>query len=214
MTSTALRMASLFILGLVTITVWGLFSAHTAVSTDALTLSETDVVMGDKNAPVLIIEYASMTCGHCAEFHKTTLPQIKKDFIDTGKARYVLRDMPWDPLALAVSKINRCAPQEKFYNFADAFFQTHNTWVNAKDPVKELKKIARLGGMGSEEVEACLSNEKVHKQVLRSREVGIKTLNINSTPTFFMGSDVVVRGNVGYQKMAEAIERALRRTKQ
>ena len=185
--------------------------AHAADNQDLLTISEHDVVLGEKDAPLTIIEYASMTCGHCGDFHNQVLPKLKKNYIETGKVNFVLRDMPWDPLALAVSKISRCAPNDQFYNFISAFFDGQKGWVRSEDPVSELKKIARLGGMSGEKVEECLNDSEIHTLVIQSREVGIETLSINSTPTFFIGHDEVIRGNVGFEKMANIIDEALKR---
>lgn len=210
MPSTALKFVTLLLAGLIVLTGWGLV-AHTSDNTNPLTVSEGDVVLGDADAPVAIIEYASMTCGHCADFHNQVLPKIKENYIDKGKVKFVLRDMPWDPLALAVSKIARCAPEDQFYSYTSAFFETRPVWVQAADPVAELKKVARLGGMDDQRVEECLNDADIHAKVIQSRETGIETLRINSTPTFFIGGEEVVRGNVGYEKMANVIDKALSR---
>lgn len=210
MNSSALKFTTILLAALVLLTSWGLV-AHTSDNTNPLTVMEGDVVLGQEDAPLTIIEYASMTCGHCAEFHNQVLPKIKENYIEPGKVKFVLRDMPWDPLAFAVSKITRCAPDDQFYGFATAFFETHEAWLRADDPVAELKKVARLGGMSVEKVEECLNDPEVHARVIQSRETGLETLRINSTPTFFIGGEEVVRGNVGYEKMANVIDKVLKR---
>lgn len=210
MNASALKFTTILLAALVLLTGWGLV-AHTADNTTPLTVSDSDVVLGDEDAPLTIIEYASMTCGHCADFHNKVLPEIKENYIEPGKVKFVLRDMPWDPLALAVSKITRCAPDDQFYSYTSAFFDTHQAWVRADDPVAELKKVARLGGMSADRVEECLNDADIHARVIQSRETGLETLRINSTPTFFVGGEEVVRGNVGYEKMANVIDKVLAR---
>ena len=210
MNSFALKSTTLLLGALMMATLFGL-AGHTSDDANPLDISKHDVVMGEQDAPVTVIEYASMTCGHCADFHNDVLPKIKKNYIDTGKINFVLRDMPWDPLALAVSKITRCAPDDKFYNFVSAFFDTQKSWVKSDDPIAALKKNARLGGMDGESVEACLSNADVHARVTQSREKGLETLGVKSTPTFFIGDDEVVPGNVGYEKMANTLDEVLER---
>ena len=210
MSSIALKFTTLLLAALIVLTGWGLV-AHTSDNTNPLTVSKGDVVLGDEDAPLTIIEYASMTCGHCADFHNQVLPKIKENYIDTGKVKFVLRDMPWDPLALAVSKITRCAPDAQFYSYASAFFETHPVWTKSDDPVAELKKVARLGGMDSDKVEECLNDAEIHAKVIKSRETGLETLRINSTPTFFVGGDEVVSGNVGFERMANVIDKVLAR---
>lgn len=177
---------------------------------DALRINDTDVVLGSDTAPITVIEYASMTCGHCAHFETDTFPKIKENYIDTGKIRFVLRDMPWDPLAMAASKVARCAPKDQYYDFASAFFSTQKTWTHAPDPVAELKKIARLGDMDESTFEACLNDTRTHEQVLKSRQVGADVLKVRATPTFFVGPIMTIEGALPYEDVAAQIEKALK----
>lgn len=208
MTSTVFKFSSIFLVAIAVVAGWGLV-AHTADETNPLALTVDDVVLGDKNASVVMIEYASMTCGHCADFHKKTFPEIKKNYIDNGKIRFVLRDMPWDPLAMAVSKIARCAPQEQFYAFSSAFFDTQKVWSKSSDPISELKKVARLGGMDGTTVENCLNDTDLHTKVMESRRIGMEVLKVNSTPSFYIGPEVVVQGGLPYAEISKQIDKAL-----
>ena len=178
-----------------------------------LDIQENELVLGDADAPVTIIEYASMTCGHCAHFHNDTFGQIKENYIETGKVKFVLRSLPWDGLAAAVTKIMHCAPDGGYYNFADAYFSTQQTWTRSDDPVAELKKIARLGGMDGEAVDACIMNQEVQKRVLDDKATALETLNIRSTPTFYINKKIVVAGAQPYEVMKEKIEQALKDAK-
>ena len=151
-----------------------------------LKLGSEDRILGQPSAPITIIEYASMSCPHCAHFQADVLPTIKKDWIDTGKAKLVLRDFPLDQPALRAAMIARCAPPERFYAFADAFFSSQQQWAMASDPQAELVRLAKLGGMDANAVNACLANKTVENQVLGSRLTAAKQLGVDSTPTFFV----------------------------
>jgi protein-disulfide isomerase len=151
-----------------------------------LTITKQDRILGNPKAPITIIEYASMSCPHCAHFQNDILPTIKKDWIDTGKAKLVLRDFPLDRLAVKAAMIARCAPPDRFYAFADAFFASQPQWVMAKDYRAELTRLAKLGGMDANAVNACLGNKAVENEVLDSRLAAAKQLGIDSTPTFFV----------------------------
>ena len=144
-----------------------------------LAIQETDVALGSENAPVTIIEYASMSCPHCAHFHLGIFENVKKDFIDTGKVRFVMRDLAWDPLAMAVAKVTRCVEKDQFYNYVSAFFSTQATWAKSTDPVAELKKVARLGGMSDEAFNQCLARTDTQEQIFEMKRVAMEELKVN-----------------------------------
>ncbi len=170
-----------------------------------LELTEHDVVVGNKDAKVLIVEYASMTCGHCAMFHKNVYKDLKKEYLDTGKAAFVFRHMPWGNLALAVSKITDCAGAENRDKFISAYFNTQEQWTHAPDPLASITQIARLGGMEAEEVNKCLLNSEIHEQIITAKELGLSKLSIESTPTVFINDERVVgtRDYATYKKIIE-----------
>ena len=145
-----------------------------------------DRILGNPSAPITIVEYASMSCPHCAHFQTEVLPTIKKDWIDTGKAKLVLRDFPLDPPALSAAMIARCAPPQRFYAFADAFFSAQEQWVTARDYRAALQRLAKLGGMDDAAFNACLANKAMENKVLDSRLTAAKQLGVDSTPTFFV----------------------------
>ena len=151
-----------------------------------LQISKDDRILGQPDAPITIVEYASLTCPHCAHFQAEVLPEIKKQWIDTGKAKLVLRDFPLDEEALRAAMIARCAPPARYYAFADTFFAAQDKWVRERDYQGALAKLARLGGMGKEEFDACLRNKQLEDSIVESRFVASKTLDVNSTPTFFI----------------------------
>jgi protein-disulfide isomerase len=154
-----------------------------------LQITKDDRILGKPDAPITIVEYASLTCPHCAHFQAEVLPEIKKQWIDTGKAKLVLRDFPLDEEALRAAMIARCAPPARYYAFADTFFAAQDKWVRERDYQGALAKLARLGGMGKEEFDACLKNKQLEDSIVESRFVASKTLDVNSTPTFFINGN-------------------------
>ena len=145
-----------------------------------------DRVLGDPNAPVTILDYSSLTCPHCATFHNTTLAQLKKDYIDTGKAKLVFRDFPFDGAALRASQLTRCAPKERYWGLLDLFFQKQEQWSRATDPVAALGKLAKLAGLSQSDIDACIANERLADGILAIRQEGEQRYKIESTPTFVL----------------------------
>ncbi len=149
-----------------------------------------DMVLGKPEAPITIIEYASLTCPHCARFHSDTLPTIKKEFIDTGKAKLIFRDFPLDQVAFAGSILARCAGPEKYFTYLNVLFAQQHQWAAAKDPVAGLKQIARLGGMPAEQFEKCLADKPLGDYILAQRLEGNQKFHVNSTPTLIINGKV------------------------
>jgi len=155
-------------------------------ATSLLAIGKDDRILGSPTAPITIVEYASMTCPHCAHFSDEVLPEIKKKWIDTGKVKWVLRDFPLDDEAVHASMIARCAPHDRFYAFIDALFADQANWAAAPDYQAALARLAELGGMSKDQVDACLKDETLRNQVLNSRLVAANQLGVNATPTFFV----------------------------
>lgn len=145
-----------------------------------------DMVLGRSDAPITIIEYASLTCDHCARFHRDTLPQLKANWIDTGKARLVYRDFPLDRLALRAAMLPHCAGPERYFAFLGALFQQHDQWAHAQDQTAALTRLVRLGGMSEAQVNACVGNPAMETKVLGSRMDAERRYEVRSTPTFIV----------------------------
>src|SRR4051812_20633251 len=143
-------------------------------------------VLGNAEAPITIIEYASLTCPHCAEFDKTVLPQLKTTYIDTGKAKLIYRDFPLDGVALKASMIARCLPSERYFAFIDALFKQQNNWASGGDPKVGLQRMARLAGMGQDTFDKCFDDKQIEDQVLAERLEGSRQFNIQGTPTLIV----------------------------
>ncbi len=145
-----------------------------------------DIVEGKADAPATIIEYASLTCSHCAAFHKDVWPQLKAKYVDTGKAKFVLREFPLDGLALAAFMVARCAGPEKRDAIVDRLFDRQASWAFADKPLDHLKVEAVAAGVTAADVDACLKNQKLFDAVKGMREAASTKLGVNSTPTFFV----------------------------
>lgn len=145
-----------------------------------------DIVMGRQNAPVTIIEYASMTCTHCAAFHATTWPVLKARYVDTGKASFVLREFPLDPLATAGFMLARCQGPDKRNAMLDFLFDQQKSWAFVDHPVEALVALVKQTGMGQQEFETCLKNTELLNQVTQMRESAAERFKIDGTPTFFV----------------------------
>jgi protein-disulfide isomerase len=155
-------------------------------------LAPDDRILGKADAPITIFEYASLTCPHCAAFDKEMLPQIKTDWIDTGKAKLVFRDYPLDGSALKAAIVARCAPPERFYGFIDILFAQQASWGLSPDPVPGIARIAKLGGMSEDQVQACLKDDALQNKILAGRLTAEKDYKVESTPTFFINGKRVV----------------------
>ncbi len=148
-----------------------------------------EMTLGDRNAPVAVIEYASLTCSHCAEFHKDDFPQLKAKYIDTGKVFFIFRDFPFDPLATAGFMLAHCAGPQRYFGFTDVLFDSQEKWAFAQDPMAELRRIALQGGFTDESFKACLQNQKVLDGIRWVAERGNKEFGVNATPTFFVNGE-------------------------
>ena len=154
-----------------------------------------DMELGAKDAPVTIIEYASMTCRHCANFHMGPFNELKAKYIDTGKVRIIFREFPFDPVALQASMLARCVGEKRYFGMLNVLFKSQAKWVNSSEPQQALAKIARLGGFTEARFEACMTNQDLADMILKSRLNGSKKFGVDSTPSFIVNG-VKTSGNM------------------
>ena len=166
--------------------------------------------MGRADAPVTIFEYSSLGCPHCASFHKDTLPRLKAEYLDTGKARLVFSDFPLGGPALAATMVARCAPKESFFGLIELFFREQDRWARSREPIKEIERIARFGGMTERDVKACLEFQPLLAGLRERAENASRRHGINSTPTFLVEGTLIV-GAQPYEAFRDAIEAALKK---
>jgi protein-disulfide isomerase len=164
----------------------GAAPAMLAEARAGLSIAKDDRVLGNADAPITIIEYASLTCPHCAHFANDVLPELKKKWIDTGKVKLVLRDFPLDEPALRAAMIARCAPPDRYYAYVDTFFAAQDKWVMARDYREALARLVKLGGMGKDEFDNCLKNTALENKIVEGRLTASKEFDVSSTPTFFI----------------------------
>jgi protein-disulfide isomerase len=144
-----------------------------------------DQEQGDPKAPVTIIEYASMTCPHCAHFHETVYPELKKKYIDTGKVRFIFREFPLDPIAAGASALARCAGKDKFFPLVETFFAQQRDWA-VQRPVEPMFAIAKQAGFSRQRFEECLNDQRVLQAIEETRTRAAQRFQVQSTPTFFI----------------------------
>ncbi len=164
-----------------------------------------DIVLGDPDAPVTVIEYASMTCSHCASFHTDTLPQLKEQYIDTGKVKFVLREFPLDNLAAAASLLARCVDQDNYYDFVDVLFEKQSQWANADDPLQELRQISKLAGFTEARFNSCLRDQEKLDYIQQVRDAGNQKYDIRSTPTLIINGQKL-EGNQSISALQRVID--------
>lgn len=145
-----------------------------------------DMVMGNPDAKVTIVEYASLTCPHCAAFHAISLPVLKENYIDKGTVKLAYRDFPLDGLALRAAMLPHCAGPMRYFGLLGTLFARQQQWATAQDPLLALAAIARQAGMSEDDFKTCLADKAVEKTVLDSALEADKSLGVNATPTIFI----------------------------
>ncbi len=151
-----------------------------------LKVTPQDRVLGQADAPITILEYASMTCPHCAHFTNEVLPELKKKWIDTGKVKLVMRPFPLDQVALRAEMLARCLPPERYYPMIETLFKTQEKWAVSQDWRPALERTARLAGVSGKDFDSCLANKALEDEIVQSRLTASTQLDVNATPTLFV----------------------------
>jgi protein-disulfide isomerase len=170
-----------------------------------------DLSIGKPDSSVTIVEYASMTCPHCANFHVNVYPQIKQKYLDTGKARLIFREFPLDNLAAAVSMLARCVGggEDGAMSFVSDMFKNQERWAFERgNPVPKLFEMAKQAGFTQESFDKCLTDQKLLDQVTAVRERASTKFGVNSTPTFFINGRRL--NGVGMADFEKAIDPLLK----
>ena len=187
-----------------------LFMEDTGINKSTLPVSEAslqELSIGDDNAPITIIEYASMTCSHCADFHTETYPDLKEDYIEKGQVKFIFREFPLDKLSMATSMLARCVDNSISLAFIDILFQNRNKWYS-DNAITELKNLSKQAGLSSEDFDQCLNNQGLLDQLIMQKENAVKEFQINSTPSFIINGKVI-SGNKPYSYFKSEIEKIL-----
>jgi len=170
-----------------------------------------DMALGSKDAPVTIIEYASMTCPHCATFTKDVFPKLKSEYIDTGKVRFIFREFPLDQVALAASALARCVAKDdpqKFFTLIDVLFKQQNEL--ASDALGTINRVGKQAGFSEQMIKDCVQGDPtVQKGILDTREYAYTKLKVNSTPSFFING-TLVKGETSFEGFEKLIKPLLK----
>lgn len=169
-----------------------------------------DRVLGNLDAPITIIEYASMTCPHCAHFHNTMLPEIKRELLATGKAKLIFRDYPLDKYALMAAMMARCAPEGKYFDLVEVIFRNQDRWMKSDNPLQALAKLGNLAGMDDEYIAACMQNAELQSAVLANQQEANRLYQVRSTPSFVFNTQKNdnVKSLSGVESASEIIDTA------
>lgn len=167
-----------------------------------------DHVLGKHDAPVTIVEYASFTCGHCANFHINTLPKLKEQYIDTGKVKLIFRPFPTGPaeLSIAAAMLAHCAGTERYFAMTSALMETQRNWMSTQNPVPMLQKLASQAGIDEAKFKQCLSDQTLAAEIQRTGLRGYETFGVEGTPTFFINGTIVVDGDTSIESLAKIID--------
>ena len=176
------------------------------------TVTADDMSMGDANAKVTVVEYASLACGHCAEWNKTVFPEFKAKYIDTGKVRYTYHEFltPPEPVAAAGVLLARCAGKDKYFSVLDALFHSQEEMFRTGDARGTLLKVAQSAGMTEAQFNACVSDEKAAQALNDRVEASVKGRNITSTPTFIFNGKKVKEGEMTMVELDAAVAEAMK----
>ncbi|GAB4577102.1 MAG: DsbA family protein [Roseibium sp.] len=148
-----------------------------------------DKILGEEDAPVTIVEYASMTCGHCANFHKRTWPDLKKDYIETGKVRFIFREFPLNNEAYAMSMLARCAPADKYFEIVDIMFEQLRSGALSGEFLPALTNLSKQIGYTQESFNECLTNQGLLDALVAEADRASAKFGVSSTPTFFINGE-------------------------
>jgi protein-disulfide isomerase len=164
-----------------------------------------DMVEGDANAPITLIEYSSLSCPHCARFQTEVLPQVKKDFIDTGKVKLIQRDFPLNKPAIQAAQLAHCAGPMRYFAIIDVLFKTQEQWLS-ENAVEKLAQIAATAGIDRPTFDACLANKDIEAKIVASRQAGTDAFQIDATPTFIING-VKLEGEPSYDNLKALFEK-------
>ena len=157
---------------------------QTALRSDQPAIGADEHVLGKAEAPITVIEYASMTCPHCAAFNQETMPRIKSEFVDKGLVRFVFRPFPLDRLAATASLLAQCVPGEGYFSMIDVLFRSQNEWGRATDQLAALKQIGRTAGLSNEAIDGCIADQAVIDRMVAGMQEAQTKFSIDSTPSF------------------------------
>ncbi|MBI3440506.1 MAG: DsbA family protein [Proteobacteria bacterium] len=167
-----------------------------------------DRVIGNEKAPVTIVEYASLTCPHCAHFEREILPELRARLLDTGKAKLIYRDFPLDTPALRAAMMARCVDAGKYFNLIEVIFSNQEHWARSKDPLAALAQLGNLAGMDGDYFKACTNNKELETAILTNMQAAQTKYQIRATPTFIINDGAeTLNGALDVDKFEVAVNK-------
>ena len=143
-------------------------------------------IIGNANAPITIYEFSSLNCSHCSTFHLSTLPLLKKEFVDSGNVKFIFTNFPLDRKAMKAAMLTECVPESNYGNFITTLFKKQREWMLSRNPEQVLIRYAMLNGLTESQAKECLTNDNLAKDLLEIRQQGLDRLNIKGTPAFLV----------------------------
>ena len=180
-----------------------------AQSSEAEAPAIAEMSLGNADAAVTVIEYASFTCPHCRSFHETTFDRLKADYIDTGKIHFIYREVYFDRFGLWAGMLARCGDSERYFGFVDALYETQSEWTDGEpaDIAENLRRLGRTAGLTDEDVNACLSDQAKAEAMVAAYQANVDADGINSTPSFIINGESY--SNMGYDEFSAILDEAL-----
>lgn len=165
-----------------------------------------EMVMGKADAPVTIIAYESMTCPHCASFHANTLPRLKKEYIDTGKVKFVMRDFPFDQVALRAHMMARCSGKDRFFGMVEVLYRSQESWTRAQNPLAALAGVGRMSGLSQADFDACMKHKELFDFIVRRIKEGRDKYGVERTPSFVIAGKLAIVGAQPFDEFEKVLE--------
>ncbi|QPM91746.1 DsbA family protein [Pseudooceanicola algae] len=175
------------------------------------TSSITEMVLGDADAPVTLIEYASFTCPHCKSFHDTVFHQLKTNYIDTGKVKFIYRDVFFDRYGLWASLIARCDGGMRFFGIADMLYDQQANWLQGAETeagiADNLRRLGKVVGLEEAQVDACMADEEKAKTLVAWFQQNATADEVTGTPTLIIDGES--HGNMSYEDLSQILDEKL-----
>jgi len=186
------------------------FAALSATAQDVDTSTITDTARGAEDAPVTVIEYASFTCPHCATFHSDVFPELKSEYVDTGKVRFIHREVYFDRYGLWAGIVARCGGETRYFGMAEQIYARQSEWTKGGDPAtvaENLRRIGRSAGLTDDQLEACLTDGEKAQTLVAWYQENAERDGIEGTPSFLIDGEMY--SNMSYADFAEILDEKL-----
>ena len=166
-----------------------------------------DMVLGNAEAKVTLVEYGSYTCPHCRDFHAKVFKDLKRDYIDTGKVKFIFREVYFDRYGLWAAMMARCGGPTRYFGIHTMLYDAQKEWAASDDPstvIGNIRRIGKTAGMDDATLDACMQDANMAQAMLNTYEANAKADNVEGTPTLILNG--VKHGNIGYAELRKLID--------